>query len=430
MASIVSAGTTSATALNMSADTTGILQLASNNGTVGLTIDTSQNVGINNSSPTIRTKLMVSSSNASDTVTVGTVSGGFSITNTNSAYGLQFGSLSTGNSWIQSARMDGTATAYNLLLQPGGGLVGIGTLSPQRKVTIIGPDGASGVTEGNSRTALFLDNSGATYINIASGSASQSALFFSNTSANNIGAVAYDNTGNYLRFDAASAERGRFNSDGSFCVGKTQASESATTGSGYGFASPTVDPFFSVVNVNASGANACIYLSKRTTGQIMVFQTNNGTTNSTVGNISTAASSTAYNTSSDYRLKHDITPMTGALSRVALLKPVTYKWNVDNADGEGFIAHELAEVVPDCVSGEKDAMRTEAYEISPAVSATYDEEGNVLTPAIEAVMGERQVPSYQGIDTSFLVATLTAAIQELNAKVTSLEEQVLNLGVK
>ena len=46
MASIVSAGTTSATALNMSADTTGILQLASNNGTVALTVDTSQNVGI------------------------------------------------------------------------------------------------------------------------------------------------------------------------------------------------------------------------------------------------------------------------------------------------------------------------------------------------------------------------------------------------
>jgi hypothetical protein len=51
MASIVSAGTTSATALNMSADTTGILQLASNNGTVGLTMDTSQNVGIGTASP-------------------------------------------------------------------------------------------------------------------------------------------------------------------------------------------------------------------------------------------------------------------------------------------------------------------------------------------------------------------------------------------
>ena len=78
--------------------------------------------------------------------------------------------------------------------------------------------------------------------------------------------------------------------------------------------------------------------------------------------------------------------MTGALAKVTQLKPVTYKWNADGSDGEGFIAHELAEVVPQCVTGEKDAV---------------DEEGN---------------PKYQGIDTSFLVATLTAAIQELKAE--------------
>jgi hypothetical protein len=110
-----------------------------------------------------------------------------------------------------------------------------------------------------------------------------------------------------------------------------------------------------------------------------------------VGNISCTGSATAYNTSSDYRLKNTIAPMTGALAKVALLKPVTYKWNVDGSDGQGFIAHELAEVVPDCVTGEKDGV---------------DVEGN---------------PRYQGVDTSFLVATLTAAIQELTARVAQLE---------
>ena len=78
--------------------------------------------------------------------------------------------------------------------------------------------------------------------------------------------------------------------------------------------------------------------------------------------------------------------MTGALAKVAALKPCTYKWKVDGSDGEGFIAHELAEVCPQAVTGEKDAV---------------DSEGN---------------PQYQGIDTSFLVATLTAAIQELKAE--------------
>jgi hypothetical protein len=99
------------------------------------------------------------------------------------------------------------------------------------------------------------------------------------------------------------------------------------------------------------------------------------------------ASTVAYNTSSDYRLKENIAPMTGALDKVAQLKPVTYKWKIDGSAGQGFIAHELQAVVPDCVSGEKDAV---------------DKDGN---------------PEYQGVDTSFLVATLTAAIQELNAKV-------------
>jgi hypothetical protein len=137
--------------------------------------------------------------------------------------------------------------------------------------------------------------------------------------------------------------------------------------------------------------------------------------NTTVGSISTTLTTTIYNTSSDYRLKNTIAPMTGALAKVALLKPCTYKWNVDGSNGQGFIAHELQDVVPECVTGEKDATEIRQVEVSPAVPATYDDEGNELTPAVEAVYEEREVPVYQGVDTSFLVATLTAAIQELKA---------------
>jgi hypothetical protein len=91
--------------------------------------------------------------------------------------------------------------------------------------------------------------------------------------------------------------------------------------------------------------------------------------------------------------------MTGALAKVALLKPCTYKWNADGSDGEGFIAHELAEVCPHAVSGEKDAV---------------DDEGN---------------PQYQGIDTSFLVATLTAAIQEQQALINDLRARLAAAGI-
>jgi hypothetical protein len=116
-----------------------------------------------------------------------------------------------------------------------------------------------------------------------------------------------------------------------------------------------------------------------------------------VGSISYSDTATSFNTSSDYRLKHDIAPMTGALAKVAALKPVTYKWNADGSDGEGFIAHELAEVCHHAVTGEKDAV---------------DENGN---------------PKYQGIDTSFLVATLTAAIKEQQALIEQLTARVAAL---
>ena len=131
--------------------------------------------------------------------------------------------------------------------------------------------------------------------------------------------------------------------------------------------------------------------------QINFYNPNGG-----VGTINTSGTSTSYNTSSDYRLKNTIAPMTGALAKVALLKPVTYKWNCDGSNGEGFIAHELAEVVPDCVSGEKDDVET-----------YVDEDGN-----------EQTRPVYQGIDTSFLVATLTAALQEQQALINTLTDRI------
>ncbi len=77
------------------------------------------------------------------------------------------------------------------------------------------------------------------------------------------------------------------------------------------------------------------------------------------GTITTGNNTVGYNSNSDYRLKENIAPMTGALAKVSQLKPVTYTWKVDGSSGQGFIAHELQEVVPDCVTGEKDAVDAE-----------------------------------------------------------------------
>ena len=151
-----------------------------------------------------------------------------------------------------------------------------------------------------------------------------------------------------------------------------------------------------------------------------------GATN--VGSISTNGTSTAFNTSSDYRLKENVTEVTGAADRVKALNPVRFNFIADpDKTVDGFLAHEVQDVVPEAISGTKDAMRDEEYEVTPAVEATYDDEGNVLTEAVPAVMGTRSVPDYQGIDQSKLVPLLTAALQEALTKIDDLETRLAAL---
>ena len=126
----------------------------------------------------------------------------------------------------------------------------------------------------------------------------------------------------------------------------------------------------------------------------IVFKTDATTTGSITR---VGGTGVAYNTSSDYRLKEDWVAVANASTRVNALKPVNFAWKVDGSRVDGFLAHELAEVVPEAVSGEKDAV---------------DADGK---------------PEYQGIDQSKLVPLLTAALQEALARIETLEADVATL---
>ena len=162
--------------------------------------------------------------------------------------------------------------------------------------------------------------------------------------------------------------------------------------------------------------------------------------NTAVGSIAVTTSATAFNTSSDYRLKENLTPLTGALDRLDALPVYRFNFKADpDTTVDGFVAHEVQAHVPEAVTGEKDAMKTvvvqEAVEAVEAQPATYYEEGDELpegvavgdekTAAVEAVEAVEEVTEEQidpqGIDQSKLVPLLVAAVKELKAKVETLE---------
>ena len=142
------------------------------------------------------------------------------------------------------------------------------------------------------------------------------------------------------------------------------------------------------------------YAQSSQSASMIVFQDSGGTER---GSIKTTGSATAYNTSSDYRLKENVNYDWDATTRLKQLKPARFNWIIDdtNTPVDGFLAHEVSSIVPEAVAGEKDGM--ENY-----IDEDTGEEKTRIKP--------------QGIDHSKLVPLMVKTIQELEARIKILED--------
>jgi hypothetical protein len=249
---------------------------------------------------------------------------------------------------------------FDISLQASGGNVGIGTTSPQRTM----------------------------HINV--GSAATSAVRMSNSAtgsgANDGFEVSIDSVGNAyvaqkealpLIFLTNDGERLRILSGGVFLFGQT--TESGVSGALPDLNSTELGRGYLILNRDDT----------ETTKQIRF-----GKDGVERGSIQTTTT-TSYLTSSDYRLKENVVPLDNALDRISALKPSRFNFIEEpETTVDGFLAHQVQDIVPEAISGEKDAV---------------DANGN---------------PEYQSIDQSKLVPLLVGAIQELRAEVESLKSQL------
>jgi len=260
------------------------------------------------------------------------------------------------------------------------GKVGIGESAPSSDLVV--KQSGSTFTTASQTVALFQRNTATgsgCKVTILSGNNTAGDLNFGDAEDEDIGKLTYDHSDNSMRFTTNAAERMRIDSSGDVSIGNNDPSDDSPTvgfqidqGGGQG-------TFINVGHTTAAG-NGYGYLrffyNGSNIGQIAQSNTNGVT----------------YNTSSDYRLKENVVTDWDATTRLKQLKPSRFNFKTDkDTTVDGFLAHEVSSIVPEAITGEKDAV---------------DKDGK---------------PIMQGIDQSKLVPLLVKTIQELEARITALE---------
>jgi len=328
----------------------------STNNTERMRIDSSGNVGIGASSP--GAKLDVAGqrfrigSSASDP--------GIEISNGTTTKGYVF--YDTTNDLVT---MRHTSTVTGVSVNSSGN-VGIGTSSPGAKLEIATTNQSMKITGSGAANWTTVANTSRSF----------------NYGVDATGFNIYDNT--------AASYRMIIDTSGNLLVGTTNALPINNRNNGF------------VIKSNGSwvarfpSSETDIGIST-TSGNLLNFYSDNGSTAIYSGSISVNGNVTTYGSVSDYRLKEDVQPMVGGLNTISALSPVSYKWKDSDNCGEGFIAHDLQSVIPDAVIGDKDAVKDDGS------------------------------PSYQQVDCSKIVVHLVAAIQELKADLDAAKAEIATL---
>jgi len=193
------------------------------------------------------------------------------------------------------------------------------------------------------------------------------------------------NAANFTSFGVGASERMRIDSSGKVLINE----QNRWRGSGQISMSLSSDDG---ISIKTPYAGLIVRKSSYTNNYLCLWENNSG---SIIGSITTNGSSTSYVTTSDYRLKENITEITDGINRVKQLNPSRFNFISDpDKIVDGFIAHEVSDIVPEAISGEKDAV---------------NEDGSI---------------NPQGIDQSKLVPLLTAALQESIALIESQQSQI------
>jgi len=247
---------------------------------------------------------------------------------------------------------------------------------------------------------IVLEREGTNYLQFLTAENGTSGCLFGDGSDVDVGKISYDHNTTTMSFQTETADRMRINGSGVVSIGGSTATAKLNV-IGAGGSNVQIQN-----NIN-SGTNTIVSIG---------FINDNGL----IGSIQCGGSSTSYATSSDYRMKENVDYTWDATTRIKQLKPARFNFIADDTNTlvDGFIAHEVSSIVPEAVTGAKDAMAVKTRYTADDVETQGDTPSkNVGDP--KTYSSSKIDP--QGIDQSKLVPLLVKTIQELEARITALE---------